>query len=71
MRQLSSKGISANPQMSLSAYQVPIAPVRREAIPLTASVIFRAEFDIETLYVWHCHIVEHEGTEMMHSYYVA
>jgi len=57
--------------MSLSAYQVPIAPVRWEAIPLTASVIFRAEFDIETLYVWHCHIVEHEGNEMMHSYYVA
>lgn len=25
----------------------------------------RAKFDIEGLYVWHCHIVEHEDNEMM------
>ena len=24
-----------------------------------------ATFDIEGLYVWHCHIVEHEDNEMM------
>ena len=26
---------------------------------------FNATFDIEGLYVWHCHIVEHEDNEMM------
>ena len=30
----------------------------------------RAKFDIEGLYVWHCHIVEHEDNEMMRPYYV-
>ena len=25
----------------------------------------RALFDIQGLYVWHCHIVEHEDNEMM------
>jgi FtsP/CotA-like multicopper oxidase with cupredoxin domain len=29
-----------------------------------------AMFDIEGLYVWHCHIVEHEDNEMMRPYYV-
>ena len=29
-----------------------------------------ATFDIEGLYVWHCHIVEHEDNEMMVPYYV-
>jgi FtsP/CotA-like multicopper oxidase with cupredoxin domain len=24
-----------------------------------------ADFDINGLYVWHCHIVEHEDNEMM------
>lgn len=27
-------------------------------------------FDIEGLYVWHCHIVEHEDNEMMRPYFV-
>jgi spore coat protein A len=31
----------------------------------------RAEFDIEGLYVWHCHIVEHEDNEMMRPYVVS
>jgi FtsP/CotA-like multicopper oxidase with cupredoxin domain len=30
----------------------------------------RALFDIEGLYVWHCHIVEHEDNEMMRPYAV-
>jgi FtsP/CotA-like multicopper oxidase with cupredoxin domain len=28
----------------------------------------RAKFDIEGLFVWHCHIVEHEDNEMMRPY---
>ena len=31
----------------------------------------RAIFDIEGLYVWHCHIVEHEDNEMMRPYVVS
>jgi len=30
----------------------------------------KAEFDIAGLYVWHCHIVEHEDNEMMRPYVV-
>jgi hypothetical protein len=30
----------------------------------------KAKFDIEGLYVWHCHIVEHEDNEMMRAYVV-
>jgi FtsP/CotA-like multicopper oxidase with cupredoxin domain len=30
----------------------------------------KAKFDIEGLYVWHCHIVEHEDNEMMRPYAV-
>jgi len=30
----------------------------------------KALFDIEGLYVWHCHIVEHEDNEMMRPYVV-
>jgi FtsP/CotA-like multicopper oxidase with cupredoxin domain len=30
----------------------------------------RSKFDIEGLYVWHCHIVEHEDNEMMRPYFV-
>jgi FtsP/CotA-like multicopper oxidase with cupredoxin domain len=30
----------------------------------------KARFDIEGLYVWHCHILEHEDNEMMRPYYV-
>ena len=28
----------------------------------------KAKFDIAGLYVWHCHIVEHEDNEMMRPY---
>jgi spore coat protein A, manganese oxidase len=31
----------------------------------------RARFDIAGLYVWHCHIVEHEDNEMMRPYIVS
>jgi len=31
----------------------------------------RAKFDIEGLYVWHCHILEHEDNEMMRPYVVS
>jgi len=31
----------------------------------------RARFDIAGLYVWHCHIVEHEDNEMMRPYVVS
>jgi FtsP/CotA-like multicopper oxidase with cupredoxin domain len=31
----------------------------------------RAKFDIEGLYVWHCHIVEHEDNEMMRPFAVS
>ncbi|MHC4415370.1 MAG: multicopper oxidase family protein [Planctomycetota bacterium] len=30
----------------------------------------KARFDKEGLYVWHCHILEHEDNEMMRPYYV-
>jgi FtsP/CotA-like multicopper oxidase with cupredoxin domain len=30
----------------------------------------KALFDIAGLYVWHCHIVEHEDNEMMRPYFV-
>src|SRR5690606_22137661 len=29
-----------------------------------------AKFDIEGLYVWHCHILSHEDHEMMRPFYV-
>ena len=31
----------------------------------------RAKFDIDGLYMWHCHILEHEDNEMMRPYVVA
>ena len=31
----------------------------------------KAKFDIEGLYVWHCHIVEHEDNEMMRPFVVS
>jgi FtsP/CotA-like multicopper oxidase with cupredoxin domain len=31
----------------------------------------KAKFDIPGLYVWHCHIVEHEDNEMMRPYVVS
>jgi spore coat protein A len=31
----------------------------------------KAHFDLEGLYVWHCHIVEHEDNEMMRPYVVS
>ena len=30
----------------------------------------KAMFDLPGLYVWHCHIVEHEDNEMMRPYFV-
>ena len=30
----------------------------------------KARFDLPGLYVWHCHIVEHEDNEMMRPYSV-
>lgn len=30
----------------------------------------KARFDLPGLYVWHCHIVDHEDNEMMRPYYV-
>jgi FtsP/CotA-like multicopper oxidase with cupredoxin domain len=30
----------------------------------------KASFDVAGLYVWHCHIVEHEDNEMMRPYFV-
>jgi len=30
----------------------------------------KAKFDVAGLYVWHCHILEHEDNEMMRPYYV-
>jgi FtsP/CotA-like multicopper oxidase with cupredoxin domain len=31
----------------------------------------KASFDIPGLYVWHCHILEHEDNEMMRPYIVS
>ena len=31
---------------------------------------FKATFDLPGLYVWHCHIVEHEDNDMMRPYFV-
>jgi FtsP/CotA-like multicopper oxidase with cupredoxin domain len=30
----------------------------------------KATFDLSGLYVWHCHIVEHEDNEMMRPYFI-
>jgi FtsP/CotA-like multicopper oxidase with cupredoxin domain len=30
----------------------------------------KALFDLQGLYVWHCHIVEHEDNEMMRPYFI-
>jgi FtsP/CotA-like multicopper oxidase with cupredoxin domain len=30
----------------------------------------RARFDLPGLFVWHCHILEHEDNEMMRPFYV-
>jgi spore coat protein A, manganese oxidase len=30
----------------------------------------RAKFDVEGLFVWHCHILEHEDNEMMRPYHI-
>ena len=30
----------------------------------------KALFDLPGLYVWHCHIVEHEDNEMMRPYFI-
>ncbi len=30
----------------------------------------KATFDMEGLYVWHCHIIDHEDNEMMRPYHV-
>jgi spore coat protein A, manganese oxidase len=32
--------------------------------------VVKAKFDIPGLFVWHCHIVEHEDNEMMRPFYV-
>lgn len=32
--------------------------------------VVQATFDVAGLFVWHCHIVEHEDNEMMRPYYV-
>jgi spore coat protein A len=32
--------------------------------------VIQAKFDIAGLFVWHCHILEHEDNEMMRPYYV-
>ncbi len=34
------------------------------------STVIQATFDIAGLFVWHCHILEHEDNEMMRPYYV-
>jgi spore coat protein A len=31
----------------------------------------KAKFDIAGLYVWHCHILEHEDNEMMRPFVVS
>ena len=31
----------------------------------------KARFDLEGLFVWHCHILEHEDNEMMRPYVVS
>jgi len=39
------------------------------AYPMQVTRI-KAKFDVEGLFVWHCHILEHEDNEMMRPYYV-
>jgi FtsP/CotA-like multicopper oxidase with cupredoxin domain len=33
-------------------------------------VRLKARFTVSGLYVWHCHIVEHEDNEMMRPYFI-
>ena len=56
---------------------LPMAPAATEAGWKDTVIAYPGEvtrvnatFDIEGLYVWHCHIVEHEDNEMMVPYYV-
>ncbi len=44
----------------------------KETVIASPDMITRiiANFDLSGLYVWHCHILEHEDNEMMRPYYV-
>jgi FtsP/CotA-like multicopper oxidase with cupredoxin domain len=33
-------------------------------------ITIKANFEYAGLYIWHCHIVEHEDNEMMRPYFV-
>jgi FtsP/CotA-like multicopper oxidase with cupredoxin domain len=56
----------------------PVRPPERWETGLKDTVIaypgeitrVRATFDLPGLYVWHCHIVEHEDNEMMRPLFV-
>ena len=41
---------------------------RKRMVPILTRI--RAKFDTPGLFVWHCHIVEHEDNEMMRPYAV-
>jgi FtsP/CotA-like multicopper oxidase with cupredoxin domain len=62
---------------TLAAIGAPIPPLANEmgmkdtvlAYPGEITRV-KATFDLPGLYVWHCHIVEHEDNEMMRPFYV-
>jgi FtsP/CotA-like multicopper oxidase with cupredoxin domain len=66
-----------DPITGIPLLQGPVLPAATEAGWKDTVIAYPGEvtrvnatFDIEGLYVWHCHIVEHEDNEMMVPYYV-
>jgi len=66
-----------DPITGVPVLQGPVPPAATEAGWKDTVIAYPGEvtrvnatFDIEGLYVWHCHIVEHEDNEMMVPYYV-
>ncbi len=58
------QGHSASPQPWESGYKDTVIAYPGQMTRIIAT------FDLAGLYVWHCHIVEHEDNEMMRPYRV-
>jgi FtsP/CotA-like multicopper oxidase with cupredoxin domain len=57
-------GDPRDPELSESGYKDTVIAYPGEITRV------KALFDLAGLYVWHCHIVEHEDNEMMRPYFI-
>jgi len=65
-------GIEGSPSVVGNAPQAWEAGFKDTVIAYPGEITtLKAKFDIAGLYVWHCHIVEHEDNEMMRPYVVS